>query len=214
MSLTLFQFADRKGRIWSLELDLLKIRRVDKSDFSNLYPTKFSLARFDKAIIAELLTNSPLMFAVIWALVQDQAELKYLAYTAALGSSPVQTPPQDSFPISPKESPVEAESEFIEGISGPVIDNARAAFLEALSDFFRDQQTALSTIGKTLKSLRQKLVERSKELDPVIDKMLNKHLDSLLRTLSETPGMESTPSQQLPDGIPANSGDLEPVLET
>jgi hypothetical protein len=183
MSETKFCYTDSKGRIFNLQLDLLKVRQIDASDFTNLYPTKFTLGRFDKGLIGQLLINSPLLFAVLWVVVQEQVHAMFASGT---------------FPVSPKEDQEAAEQEFVRGVNGAVVDAARTAFLESLADFFRDQQTALSALSRMLESARQKLVEREKEINPMVDQLMDQELDQrievLRKTLSGTPGTASTPS--------------------
>jgi hypothetical protein len=191
----MFTFTDTKNRTWNLELDMLKVRRVDASDFSDLSDIKFSLATFNKETIGLLLSNTTLMFAVIWVIVQDQVEEKY-QWTITRSLPDDKEPPPGSFPISPKENLDQAEQEFVRAIKGETIETARLAFVESLSDFFRDHQTALSILGRKLKDLKGKMVEKAPEVEKLLDRLtdqeFNKMLAMLNKTLDDQPGTEST----------------------
>jgi hypothetical protein len=190
----MFTFTDTKNRTWNLELDMLKVRSVDASDFSDLSDIKFSLATFNKETIGLLLSNTTLMFAVIWVIVQDQVEEKYQESLKRSVSD--KEPPLGSFPISPKENLDQAEHEFVRAIKGETIETARLAFVESLSDFFRDHQTALSILGRKLKDLKGKMVEKAPEVEKLLDRLtdqeFNKMLAMLNKTLDDQPGTEST----------------------
>ncbi|HEV2174581.1 MAG TPA: hypothetical protein VGR71_13485, partial [Nitrospira sp.] len=70
--MTDLQFKDRFGKIWDLKLDLGKTLLVDASDFESVTKSPIILSRYDKDTVVEMLTDTPVMFAVIGVIVRDQ----------------------------------------------------------------------------------------------------------------------------------------------
>jgi hypothetical protein len=178
-----FHFQNAKNLTYNLELDLYKVQQVDKADFSAITDEKFTLANFSKETISLLLSNTSLLFAVIWVVVQDQVQEQF-----ADGLTP----------ISPKENQEAAQEEFVRSINGKVIEDARMAFIEALSDFFQDHQNALSILVGKLTKMKELVAQKMAEADPLMDQLMERELDKgiaeLHRMLSETPGTQSTVS--------------------
>ena len=173
-----FTFTDAKDRTWNVELDLLKVQQIDSSDYSLITKTQILLSSFDKQVIAEVLSNTSLMFAVIWTIVRDQAEKNG---------------------ISPKETDLEEDDqqhEFMSGIKGDTIEKARIAFLESLGDFFRDHQTALSMLSRKLTEMKEKMVEKAPRLEKMIDQLTDQEFDRMLdeaqKRIDERAGTLST----------------------
>lgn len=178
-----FHFTNSKHQTYNLELDLFKVQQVDKADFSDITSTKFTLANFNKEAISLLLSNTSLLFAVIWVIVQDQVEEQHAA---------------GSVLTSPKENPEAAQAEFVSGVNGRVIEEARTAFVEALSDFFQDHQNALSMLVRKLQEMRILMGKKIQEADPLLNQLMEQELDKgiaqLREMLLETPGTPSTVS--------------------
>lgn len=178
-------FTDCKGREWDVSLDLRKARFIDKSNFKEYWDKEFSILNLDKLLIQKLLTDASFLFAIIWAMVQDQAEAKWQTYDGWTKHQPAgsTTIPPGGFPVPPKEEPEKAELEFVSGINGPVIEAGRQAFMEALGDFFPDQRTGLSILLKGMKTLNQKLEKKSEELAPLMDSILDEELDERINQM-------------------------------
>jgi len=189
-------FTDRKGRIWGLELDLFKAKVIDKSDFKEFWDQEFSILEPTRELLQRLMSNSPFLFAIIWAMVHDQAEAKFKTYKQWLDSPKtvqtkrgsickVESPPRDSFPISPKEEPAAAELEFVSGINGPTIEAGRTAFLEALGEFFPDLRTVLSFLTENQKMMVSKVGARLEKTSPLLERLLDEELDKAVAKLQE-----------------------------
>lgn len=200
-------FTDKKGRSWDVSLDLRKARIVDKSDFSHYWDKKFSILSPDRELIGKLVSDSPFLFAVIWALVQDQVEEKWKRYQAArdkwerdtttpssagyVGVPSDFTPPADTFPLSPREPLAEgedttpAELEFVSGVNGTTIEAARTAMIEALGDFFPEQRTALSALSKQVTVMGRKVGEKLEQAFPQLEEVLEEELQASLDQMKE-----------------------------
>lgn len=149
-----YTFTDGKSRTWNTKLTLAAAMRVDASDFTEVYPEKFSILSPDKELFPNLITNVPLMFAVIWAIVRPQAE---------------------SQGISPKED--EAQAEFLAGIDGPTIKAGREAFWRSLTDFFPDMGTVLSTLKGRYDKMHNRMSLEIKGMEAEVDQMLDQEMD-------------------------------------
>jgi len=158
-------FTDAKGAIWDVGLTLASARRVDASDFSEITETKFSILKPDRQLFTTLISDTPLIFAVIWAACQPQAEIN-------LG-------------ISPKEDPEGAEAEFLERINGSAVEEGRKAFWGALSDFFPEHRTALLTLTENLDKANRKIGERIRLMGPELDNLLEKEIDQEMDKLKD-----------------------------
>lgn len=206
-----FHFTDKKGRTWDCSFDLAVGARIDKSDFSNYQKPgdpHFTILQPDQRQLQRLvMSDAPFLFAVIWIIVQEQAEHLY-----KLGS----------FPISPKEDQEAAQIEFASAVNGPTIQAARKAFGEAIVDFFPELRIALSTWVSQAAMVMEKVEQKMREMDPVLEQMVEQEMETgfqrlrtdlektrdarhgdvssrLLRTL-ESPTTSSTP-EATPSGV-------------
>lgn len=183
-------FKDKKGREWDLALDLRIARIVDKSDFTEYWDRKFSILTLDPDLIKKLLTDGPFLFAIIWAMVQEQL--------------PATFPPESEA----------AEAEFVSGVNGPTIEAARTAMIEALGDFFPEQRTALFILRDQVKILGEKASQRLQEAVPLLNEMLDEEMDQRVatlreefrKTLAQRNGETSTPSPAISDSAQETSG--------
>lgn len=189
-------FTDRKGRQWDVALDLRNARLVDATDLSIFGVNDFSILRPDKQSWHRLLTDAPFLFAVIWAMVQDQAIAKHAAATRSeLG-------PGSSFPVSPREDYDAAELEFVSGINGPVIDKAREAMVEALSDFFPEHRTVLSTLHRQIMKLRTKVDKIMESTEPMLEAMMDQQLQEGVEKMRQELAKKSGPTSILSPPTP------------
>lgn len=188
------KFKDRFGREWDLALDFAICRRIDASDFSEVEGEdgKFSILNpKQETLFKLLLSNTGLLFSIIWVIIQEQVEAQHAA---------------GSFPISPKEDLARAEAEFAKGINGPVIKAAREAFVNAVSDFFPDLQTVLSTWATQASMVREKVEQKIHRMNPTVEKLvdmeLDKGIEKLIAELEKThdakPGDTSSVSPPTP----------------
>jgi hypothetical protein len=183
-------------------------RRIDKSDFKDFHDKEWSVLEPEKEIIGKLLSKPAFLFAVIWAMVQDQAEKKFEDYRLLADNRE----PGDTFPISPKDAEA-AELEFVSGVNGPTIDAARSAFMEALSDFFPDQRTGLSALLTQYKTMTEKAGKLMEKSVPLLNELLDQELDQQVEILKERlkeelgkkHGETSTPLPVQPESVSMTS---------
>lgn len=163
-------FQDAQGASWDVSLNLLAARRVDTSDFSELTDHKFSIMSPTRDMFASVMSDTPLVFAVIWAIVQPQVK--------------------DNLGIDPKEDPEGAETEFLSRIDGPTVKSGRDAFWKALADFYPDHRTALLTLQDRIDHANAKIGERIRlmggDLDEILDKQITKEMDGMKKHLEES----------------------------
>lgn len=180
-------FTDRKGRVWNVDLDLRIARQIDKSDFSSYYDRPFSILNPESHLLQKLLRDGPFLFAIIWAMVQEQAQDKYAEHIRLLDAG---VKPERTFPVSPIEDPEAAEVEFVSGVNGPTIEAGRAAMVEAIADFFPDLKIALSTIINQSKRLSETVGRKLQETEPMLQELLeqqfNKEVEKVKQELLKT----------------------------
>lgn len=216
------QYTDRRGRTWSLTLDLPTALRIDKSDFSDITDAKFSILKPGQDMYRLIVADAHLMFAVIWAMVQDQAAAMHRVWlkldeqtqnnildTYAKGHPT----PYEVFPLDPKATPDEAQLEFVAGVHGPTIVAGRRAFVEALSDFFPEHRTALSMLLRQTDKATEKVNSKMVEMEPELEKMMDEELeigtrrlvDEIRSTREKRLGETSAVLQRSSAGVPQNS---------
>ena len=167
-------FIDRKGRQWDVSLDLMVAAKVDKSDFSSIIGNEpFSILKPDKPLFHRLfIADAPLLFAILWAIVENQAQEKFA--NAA-----------KTFPISPKDDPDGAQREFLSGVNGPVIEAARKAFGESVSDFFPELRTVLSTWMAQAENIRTKVAAKMSVVGPMLDEMVDEEIEEAMKRVKD-----------------------------
>lgn len=185
-----YTFKDGKGRTWNLSLNLGIARRIDKSDFSVYFQGKWSFIKPEKTVFSAMVSDNSFMFAVIWAIVIDQAKAYYLEGTFLPNPTDFNLSPEDrkrqvdtafSPAIKPPDSDLSnyehAEMEFAANIDGAAVEAGRAAFWRSLSSFFQDQKTVLEVLMRQYKNLRSNIDESMAKLEPEIQESLKKSLD-------------------------------------
>lgn len=175
-------FTDRHGREWDLTITAYTVRRIEASDFSELWDGDVTLIRPDKEFLSELVTNSPLAIAVVWAICSAEAI---------------------------EEDKTRDENWFLARIDGKASASAQDALWGALEDFFPQAKTVLSHLNSLRKQAEQqartglaKLEQRAmKRLGPQssqgVEKLINEQLSKLEAELEreledEKPGETST----------------------
>ena len=161
-------FTDAKGTEWDITLTLVGAKRIDASDFSEVTDKPFSFLKPDKKLFSEVLTETPVMFAIIWAIVQPQVK--------------------DKIGIDPTENPIDAEAEFLERIHGDAIQQGKDAFWGCVANFFPDQRTALLTLQKQYRSAQNKinlaLGDLQADMDKVVDSEVDKEVKKMRKELT------------------------------
>lgn len=156
-------FTDKKGREWDTTIDLEIAQRIDASDFSMFTDSKTSFLKGDKTFFSELISNTSLMFAVIWAIVIDQAASR--------------------LDIDPTINPDDAQKEFVKGIGGQQIEDARMSLMESLGDFFPAGKTGLLKLAEQFKVMNQTVGEEMEKLTPLMQTKLRKELQKAVENL-------------------------------
>jgi len=151
-----FIFKDKNGKEWDATLTLGGARRIDASDFTEITKKRFSILVPEKEMFIEVLSNSSLVFAMIWAINQDRV--------------------QDNLGIDPKDKPEEAELAFLDSLDGPTIQAGKRAFWGALADFFPEHKTALLTLILQLAKTDAKIALEIKALIPDLERVMNKEI--------------------------------------
>ena len=161
-------FTDAAGREWDVSLNLLRARRVDSSDFSAVTDRKFTLLRPDRETFTYILADTPVLFAVIWAVVQDQV--------------------QANLDIDLQAEPgrlAEAEEQFTAALDGPAVAAARESFWEALAAFFPEHRTVLSTLLSQYRHAQEKTDQELRSLEEDLTRMVDTEISrgvEMLRT--------------------------------
>lgn len=195
--MTPFQFRDRLDRVWDVKLNLAKTMRVDRSDFANYTQTRVVLSRYDKDTVVLVLTDTALLFAVIGVICWDQIQEQFKKKLEEIPEA--ERPKADALTEW-------YQSEFADGIGGETIEPARAAFVEALQDFFPAAKTVLSTSLQKVRQYESEMVERlEKEVLPRVDQEVKKLMDEEIATLLTRLGQRSSVSSVSSD-LPVTTG--------
>lgn len=170
-----FTFRDKNGEQWEVGLTLGGARRIDAADFSELTDKKFSILTPEKTVFMELLSNSSLVFGMIWVLVQDQVEA--------------------NLSIDPAEEPDRAELAFVDSLDGQAIEKGKRAFWGALADFFPEHKTALLILIQQVQKTEARIGMELKGIIPDLERVMNQEIsaevDKLKTQLNEVGGKSS-----------------------
>jgi len=158
-------FVDRRGGEWDVSLSMLAARRIDDSDFSVLRKEPFSFLRPTKELFGEILTDAPLLFAIIWAVVSPQAK-------SVMG-------------IDAASEPDKAEAEFLDRLDGRVMEAAREAFWRSLTDFFRDHKIALETLYRQTTNVRGMIGKELERMEPEVQVLIGEEIRERVKALKE-----------------------------
>ena len=160
-----FAFKDKAGREWDVTMNLAAARRVDASDFSELTDEKFSILEPDRDFFMKILSDTSLLFGIIWAIVQPQV----LEVTE----------------IDPSEDFDGAETNFLEALDGKSIREGRDALWGAIADFFPDQKTALLTLGRQYQKASARVSMELAGMEPEIEEMMNEEITKSVAELKQ-----------------------------
>jgi len=150
-----YTFKDTKGRTWDLYLTLAGAQRIDQSDFSEVYGKPFSILSPTKEFFTEVITNTGLIFGMIWCLVKPQADSKDIS-----------------------------QEDFLEAVDGNVIQEARDAFWGTLTNFFPEYKTMLLSLIKQYKEGLLKIGQEMDKLSQTaLPEAMNRVIDKSMQDL-------------------------------
>lgn len=158
-----YTFTDRYGREWDVTLTLGSAKRVDASDFSELWDKTVSFIAPSKELFQELMTNKPLAMGIVWAIIKPQAD--------------------------ELEPPLSAEA-FLDSLDGDALSEAINSLWETLASFFPQAKTVILNL-RDLQTRAEKraqaglanLTEKAgAEIDRLVDAEIAK-IDEELGTL-------------------------------
>jgi hypothetical protein len=159
-----YTFTDRKKREWDVTVTLAGIRRMEKGDYSLMYPKPVVLMPPTKEFFPDLLGNPALLWGMIWVLCKPQADAKQVS-----------------------------EEEFCDGLDGEVMEIGREKFWDALLDFFRERRTDLSALRSILRKSLTEASQRAEEAMPLLEAKLVSFLDQQLEKIKLELQREVTP---------------------
>lgn len=184
-------FTDAKGRTWDTALTMAAALRIDQSDFSAITEKPFSILRPGRELFVSLMEDGPLLFAVIYATVRPQVAKQF-----------------------PELSDEDAQLEFLDGLDGRSVEDARESFWRALSDFFPRYRTDLSLLKEQSDKAAFKLGQEIARLGPEVETLLAGEIEQQMETLrtrfremrtrNEQPGTSSTGSPPSSVGLSAS----------
>lgn len=176
-------FKDTKGRTWDVKINLASAKRIDASNFDLYLPeglqgNKMSFLQPEREFLRLLFASDALMFAVIWAIIQPQVNEQMRGFLTEKGVEK-----WDPTVAAQSELYDLVEMEFCEGIDGPVKKEARDAFLEAASDFFHDQKTALLMLKNEYRRVQEKMEQDMATLMPELQGLIDEEYQLSLQKL-------------------------------
>lgn len=180
------KFTDTLGRVWKVNLSLATCKRIDASDFSNVTDKDFSILEPQKDIFMDVLTDTNLLFAITWVIVQPQVKdlLEIDIYEEG---------------ISEKDKTArlaQAEERFLEGIDGSTVKAGRDAVWGAVADFFPEHRNALLVLltqyNKAKERIDQRVAELGDKMEAVLTAEVDQSMDQMMKELdamaSQKPG--------------------------
>jgi hypothetical protein len=166
-------FRDAEGRSWNLRMTLADARRVDRSDFSALTDQPIQFLRPDRRLLEELEANTPLTFAIIWAIVQPQCAANDVA----------------------------DEETFVAALDGRAMEAARMAFYEALADFFQPASTVIRRVARTrqaaTRAMQRQIDIEAPKMEKAAERAIRREIRNSTQAIENTAtrfGKRKTPS--------------------
>ena len=159
-------FTDTNGKTWDVKLTLAAARRVDNSDFTEITQDEFSMLNPSRELFTDILTNTSLLFAIVFAIVRPQVK-------ANLGID------LDEEGLSADDQLaryVRAEEAFVAALDGPAISSGREAVWGSVVDFFPEHKTALSTLKNQLTKAQERIEAEVKKLEPEMEAMIEREI--------------------------------------
>lgn len=175
------KFPDRNGNVWDLKLTMRTALRIDGYNY-DLY-TKgqpFSILNIDKGTLEQLYTNSNLLFAIIYAIVEPTAKVFFRSQVES--SKPTPTESESEWEESTTEDLY--QQAFVDCLDGQSMLAAKKAFWRAIEDFFPGQGIGLFI--QKMERLVQRMDETMQELSPEIDEEIEAMLQEGKKDLRNT----------------------------
>lgn len=170
-------FRDKEGHVWDVSLDLGLVEDIDKADFSIYLPdeiipngedapirrkrTQLILLKGERTDITLIMSDTALLFAVIWVVVQEQL--------AGHGIVSSEQADEDT-----------RQRQFVRLMNGTAAEEAREAFMESLGDFFPAARTALLKLWSMMKTSTDRMNSRLNNIDQEAMQVLDKKLDQAM----------------------------------
>lgn len=206
------EFTTKSGKVFDLSIDYEIAKAIDSSDFSELTDKKICfIDQTSVEMFQELSSNSNLVFAIIWCIIQDQVrDNKYY-----------ECQPEDNTLIEDIISCKyckniidyqnsirlyklcdSADILFLKDLDGKSIQQAKAAFKEGLYDFFPQMRTYLSEYEKVKEKLVEEITQKHSQLTQAIirnterivreeiEKINDSELLELLESIEEESGQK------------------------
>jgi len=171
-----FTFEDTQGTSWDVTLTLAGATRIQRSDFSEVTDKEFNILEPNKEMFMGLLTDTPILFAMIWALVHPKAAGK-LGMTKNEGETDA-------------DFNARMEVEFMDRLNGQAIKDGREAFWKSLADFYPNQQAALLTLMNQFNKADAKINLAVKDMESMLEEALDKEIkkgtDQVRKDLART----------------------------
>lgn len=168
-------FTDKAGRTWDVSLTLLACRRVDNSDFSELTSKKFSILEPTREFFMEILTDTPLLFGIVWAIVQPQVK----------GNLGIDIHEPDISPEERTRRAADAEEAFLEALDGRTVREGRDAVWGAVADFFPEHRTALLTLMTQYQKGHQRIGAELAGMEADIETLIGEEITAGMKTLKK-----------------------------
>lgn len=180
-------FKDKFGHQWDVSLDLFAIKRIEASDFSALgYKKPPSMLVPSKEFLTDCITNTSLMFAMMWAVVQPQILQRF----TLIDPDPTKEPMDNEWPNDADGNP--DEMEFLRRMNGPSIDAAKNAWWEAVADFFPQHRIILCRLitmyRKATDTINTKVNHHLTDYQTTIDQVMDQEIEKGLQQLKEEIG--------------------------
>lgn len=180
-----FTFTDKLGREWDVSLDMAGAHRIDNSDFSALSDEEFTFVNPDKRTFMLLLSDSSLLFAMVWAVVQPQVKRNL--------DIDLEDDTVDLATLTKRKE--QAEIEFLSGLNGRAIREGREAFWRAIADFFPEHQTVLLALMRQFDLTHRKLAEKMGLIEEKLHVKLDHEMDKGLTNLMKELEVKEEPEQ-------------------
>lgn len=183
-------FNDRDDHKWELALDLASAKRIENSDFSEMgYKKKISFVIPEKEFLTDCISNTGLIFAMVWAVIQPQIEDQF----ELIEFDPKKVgkkPPEGKWPKDEHGDP--DENEFLRRMNGKAIEDAKEAWWEAVADFFPQHRIILwrliSMFKKAQATVKEKVDQHIGEFQTTIDQVMGQEIEKGLAEIREEIG--------------------------
>lgn len=166
-------FKDRFGNEWDCKIDMATAARINRWDFSQVYPRPVSLYTPDEQLLKDLALNAGLVVAFVYAICKPRIDERYKDVTDTISDG-----------VNPREMA------FLRGIDGAAIEDAKTALFEALADFFPPRKTSILNALRRPRAaeaeMEAEIQAREPELNALLKKKGTEYIDRLVTKLQNT----------------------------